>query len=336
MSQSSTRALLGRVAAHPVTFLLAINIACAGLGLVQFGYALAVLKPSDFAVIGVLAAIGGVVTGLLDVKLSDLTTRLFFAVPEKERARRAGVLTASLGLHVAVGITIGALVLVAAALLAPHLLERTPAPWWIGAMALRTAAAYPVNAMTSFLRLVGAFSTAGWLRLVIQLGVTLVTLGGLWLSPDLGGYFGAAVVAAVVSLGLTTVTTARGIGTSLGASLVRRPGAVDLAGFRTAGSFLAGGSLTSLSKLLARSGDTLLVAALAGDMTTGLYRVARQAFDNLAGLTDAVHQFYTPTIVDCVSRKRWDELARHRRRLMSIGAGAAVGALLLSWLVLRP
>ncbi|HRD76508.1 MAG TPA: hypothetical protein PK264_11300, partial [Hyphomicrobiaceae bacterium] len=85
-----------------------------------------------------------------------------------------------------------------------------------------------------------------------------------------------------------------------------------------------------------RSGDTLVVAAFGGDTTTGLYRVARQAYDNLAGLTDAVHQFYTPTIVDALARGRTDAYRRHRRRLMAIGTVAAVVSVLASWLLLRP
>lgn len=94
--------------------------------------------------------------------------------------------------------------------------------------------------------------------------------------------------------------------------------------------------MAGVSKLLSRSCDTLIVASFGNDTLTGLYRVARQGYDTLAGVTDAVHQFYTPTIVDCVTRGRWAEFRKHRNRLMLMGLAAVLGAVLGSWYVLRP
>lgn len=336
MTGGRLREFVGAVAGHPVAFLLAINIVCAVLGLAQFGYAIAVLKPTDLAVIGVLSAIGSVVTGLVDVKLVDLTTKLYFAAPKDDRRRRAGVLTASLALHASLGLLIGAVVLAAGTMIAGRLLEQSPAQLWTVAIAARMAVAYPVNAMTSFLRLVGDFAGSGWLRLTNQIVVTVITLAALTLSPDLWGYFLAVAIGAVLSVLLAAAWVSHSIGQKLGFAIFVLPRQAEVAGFMAERRFMAGGSLTGWAKLLSRAGDTLLVAALASDTTTGLYRIARQAYDNLSGLTDAVHQFYSPTIVECVAQGRDDQLRKHRGRLMVIGAGAAAGALSASWLVLRP
>lgn len=328
--------VLGKLVAHPVTFLLAINIACAALGLAQFAWSLAVLRPEDFAVIGVLAAIGGVVVGLLDVKLADLATSRYFAVEASDTKRRAEILSVSLGLHLMAGLIVAALVFTTAVLLAQHLLQRVPEIWFAAAMAMRMGVVYPMTALTTFVRLVGDFGTAGWLRLGTQVIVTLVTLAALVTSPDLAGYFAGVAIGAIFSIVLALVVARRSIGNALGQPLVLGGDAESYRAHLTAGRFLAGGSLAGLGKMLSRSADTLLIAALTNDTTTGFYRIARQAFDNLAGLSDAAHQFYTPTIVDCIKRGRWDEYRKHRWRLMAIGGAAAVVTIALSWSLLRP
>ncbi|MDZ4843813.1 MAG: hypothetical protein SH859_16945 [Hyphomicrobium aestuarii] len=336
MSAERVRAQLHKLASHPVTFLLAINVACAALGLVQFAYTLTILKPADFALIGVLAAIGGVVTGLLDVKLADLTTSLYYAAPKENSRRRADILSSSLALHLAAGVVVALLVMAVSAIVAPRLLEQGADPWFVAAMALRMAVVFPNAALTTFLRLVGDFAISGWLRLATQIAVTLITLACLVASPDLGGFFAGVALAGAVSIGLAMVVAARVVSGALAHSILTVPPGAMVRQILTEGRFLVGASLVGLSKMLSRSADTLLVAALTNDTVTGYYRVARQAYDTMAGLSDAVHQFYTPTIVDCIKREQWGEFRRHRWRLMAIGTAAAIGTVLASWFVLRP
>jgi O-antigen/teichoic acid export membrane protein len=331
------RTLVTAAAGHPITFLLAVNVACAALGVAQFAYSLTVLKPQDFAVIGVLAAIGGVVTGLIDFKLSDLTAKLYFAAPKEDRGQRANLLAASLNLHAAAGLIVTALVLCAGILLAPRLLERSTDAWWVAALSVRIGSGYPLMALTLFPRLVGDFYAAGRLRLVTQIVVTLITVAALFAQPDLDGYYVGNLVSAAASLAIGLIVSGRHAGRVLGTPILRlAPPGAAMRAYLGSVSFLTSGWLMGVAKLLTRACDTLLIAALTNDATTGLYRVARQAYDNLAGLTDAVHQFYTPTIVDCVSRNRWEEFGKHRRRLMMIGATVAAGTIAMSWLVLHP
>lgn len=333
---AALRRRLGQMLAHPVIFLLAVNVTCAILGLVQFAYTLTILQPADFAVIGVLAAIGGVMTGLLDLKLADLTTRLYFGVPKSEPERRGALLAASLVLHVAMGLAASALAYGAAILAAPRLLTAAPELWWIAVMATRLGSVYPMAALTTFLRLLGAFQVSGWLRLATQVASTAITIVALSISPDLAGYFAGAAAVTVLSLVTAIATATLQARRVLGSPLVHIPPSDTFRAFFASGVFLVGGSLAGLSKLLSRSCDTLVVASFGNDTLTGLYRVARQGYDTLAGVTDAVHQFYTPTIVDCITRGRWAEFRKHRNRLMLLALMAAFGAVLGSWYVLRP
>jgi O-antigen/teichoic acid export membrane protein len=336
MNAAGVLALVRKALSHPVAFLLIVNIACAGLGFAQFAYALSVLKPADFAAIGVLAAIGGVVTGLLDVKLPDLTTRLYYAAPKDAPERRAGILGASFWLHLAAGVLTGLAMWLTAAIVAPRFLDQTVAAWWVLAMTARFAVGYPIAALTTYLRIVGAFDRSGWLRLGTQIAVTAIAIGALVIEPNLDGFFAGAAIGAAVSIAFALAVAAPALRKALGQGILATPRLDALREILSSGRFLAGGSLLGLSKLVSRSGDTLLVAAFTGDTTTGLYRVARQAFDTLAGLSDAIHQFYTPTVVACINAKRWDEFAKHRLRLIAIGLATAAGAILASWLVLHP
>jgi O-antigen/teichoic acid export membrane protein len=203
-------------------------------------------------------------------------------------------------------------------------------------MTARFAVGYPIAALTTYLRIVGAFDRSGWLRLGTQIAVTAIAIGALVIEPNLDGFFAGAAIGAAVSIALALAVAAPALRKALGQGILATPRLDALREILSSGRFLAGGSLLGLSKLVSRSGDTLLVAAFTGDTTTGLYRVARQAFDTLAGLSDAIHQFYTPTVVACINAKRWDEFAKHRLRLIAIGLATAAGAILASWLVLHP
>lgn len=336
MTPTEARAQVGKLMAHPVTFLLVVNVVCGILGLFQFAWAVSVLQPRDFAVIGVLAAIGGVIAGLLDVKLGDLTTRLFYAANKEDRDGRAAILASSLLLHVLAGVIVGCAMLAVSHILAWRFLEQPVITAWIAAAAARLATIYPISALHTHTRLIGEFWALGCLRLVTQIIITGITVAALVIQPDVTGYFAAMAINALVAIALATIVAANRVRLNLGTSLLRWPTADSFAAFRASGSFLAGGSLAGLSKLLSRSCDTLLLAALTNDATTGIYRVARQAFDTIAGLSDALHQFYTPTIVDCVNRNRWAEFRKHRFRLMLIGVTCSLGAIAGSWLILRP
>lgn len=332
----TVRDVIARALRHPIAFMLAVNVVCAVLGLLQFTITLAWLQPTDFARLGILVAIAALVTGLLDVRLVDLTTRLYYARPADDATGRCNLLRASLALHTLQAIVSGVSIALSAALLASWLSESRFEAWWIVVVAARAGSSFVVNILASFLRLAAAFQAAGWLRLAGQVVATVATFIGFWISPDLDGYFIGMAITTITTPILTIGVAAPLIDRAHGARLLRLPSRPAVREFSQSTRFLAAGSLTGFSKLLSRSCDLLLVAALTDDTTTGLYRVARQGYDTLLGLSDAVHQFYTPTIVDAANRGRQHDVERHTARLMAIGALVAAGAISFSWIALRP
>ncbi|HRD78054.1 MAG TPA: hypothetical protein PK264_19290, partial [Hyphomicrobiaceae bacterium] len=249
MTATGIRERLAKLRSHPVSFLLSINIACAVLGLAQFAFTLSVLLPADFAVIGVLAALGGVVIGFLDVKLADLTTKLYYETDKADLSGRAALLSASLWLHLAAGFCTAAATFVVSLLLARRFLSQEMAAWWAAAMAARIGIAFPVTAAVTFMRLTGDFRASGWTRLATQIAVTLATVACLRASPSLSGYFAAVGVGAALSIAGSLAVAARMTGKTLGHPLLAPPSISAFARYR-AGSFLVGGSLAGLAKLV--------------------------------------------------------------------------------------
>lgn len=336
MIPDALRQPLHRLIAHPVFFLMAVNVACAGLGVVQLAALLSFLSPADFAVIGVFTAVAGIVTGLFDVRLVDLTTKLFYEKGGAGIDGQLAVLRTSLVLHVVLGLLVALPIAIGAMLAGELLMRREVATGWVLAFALRVMLSYPVNIITAALRLLGEFRLSGWLRLGTQFGALAALVGIVALFPTLDGYFWASASGMAMGLAAALATLALAMRTRARGSIVGRPDRATLARFLASRQFIIGGSMASFGKLLGRSADMLVVAALTSENVAGLYRVARQGYDTLTGLSDAVHQFYTPTLVDCIKSGRVDELAKHRNRLLLIGLGAAGGAILASWIVLRP
>ena len=331
-----TRDLALRAMRHPVAFLALVNAACAILGLAQFAVALALLAPPDFAVIGVLAATGSLVANLVDLRLPDLATRLYLGLAKSELEERRAILSAGLRIHATLALLIMVLTAAAMTWLTPRLLENRVAPTWIVCMTLVVGAQYITALLGIYLRLLGQFTASGWLRLATTgTGVALM-LAVLMRYPDLDGYFKAQAFATAIALAATLVVTERHTRALFGASLLAAPTRQALTSYNGARGFLAAGSLLGFAKILTRNADMLLVAALTSDQVAGSYRVARQASDSLFGLSDAVHQFYHPTIVAALARNDQAAFRAARLLLVVIGTLASLAAVGGALMVLDP
>ena len=76
------------------------------------------------------------------------------------------------------------------------------------------------------------------------------------------------------------------------------------------------GNLLGYAKLLQRSADVLLVAYVAGDRETGLYKLARQIVDGgIAVVQDALYQVYFPDFLDLLTRRAATAYRALARRL---------------------
>lgn len=332
----ATSDLARRVIQHPVSFLTAVGVVIAILGVAQLAVALIALKTEYFAVIGVLAATSGLVANIVDVRLADLGTRLYLEVPKGEPGGRRAILAAGLVLQAALGLIIFALGLIAMTVIAPRLVEQPVAPWWIVGTALAAGCQYVTAGVGVQLRLIGRFTASGWLRLGVGAAGVTAMITALAVRPSLDGYVAGQLMTAMIGLAASTVVLARHVRQVLGGSFLQMPPRAAFGAYLDATGFLMSGSLLGFAKSLTRTGDVLLVAALTSDLATGIYRIARQASDALFSLSEPVHQFYTPTIVAALSRGDQAGFRRVRIRLVLLGLAAALGVALGALLILDP
>jgi O-antigen/teichoic acid export membrane protein len=330
------QSLFNRILRHPVLMLGGVSAAALPLSLLQFAVAVAVLSPADFAVVGVLLAAGSFVANFVDLRLIDLSTKLYYEASKHQPGARLSILRAGFWLQ-------GGLAMLAFALAAPvttyaaaWLLER-PVEWsWIWIAAFLPAAAFVSSTVSAFLRTTGAFEAFGAFRLSSQILQAVIVITFLVIGRNVGSYLTGLGLAALVVLALSILWCEWESRKRLGGSLLAFPDREAVQQHLGDLSFLAAGSLIGFAKMMSRTGDVLMVAALSSDDMTGLYRVARQAADALYSLTDAVNQFYGPTIIAAVSRKD-DAAFRHlRKRVFGIGLATVAAAVLVGLFVLPP
>jgi len=326
---------LREVIRHPAAFLLLVNICSALLALAQFAFTLSVLLPVDFAVAGVIGAISGVITQLFDARTVDLTTRLYAKKPGDALDLRSDDLVAGLAVQAGLGLAITLAVIPAALLIAPLFLEQQISWWWVLCMAAAAGARAIFLTVGGFLRLAGSFTASGWLNLSAAVLALVVTVVSLRASPNLDGYFTAIALFNVILL-VVSLAVAEGIlRRRLGRGILRVVPRAALIEHIKSRHFLMANSLTSFAKVVTRC-DILVVAALAGDAVAGTYRVARLAYDALLGLVDAIHQFYSPTLVAAVLGGDKREFHALKTQLVIIGGAAGLSAVAASLAILGP
>jgi O-antigen/teichoic acid export membrane protein len=334
-SKPSSNTLLSRVLRHPVLWLSGASAVGTLVSLVQFAIALTVLTPVDFAIIGVLLSAGTFVVNFVDMRLIDLTTKLFNDVEKEGQARQLDVLGAGLliqaGLAAIVIVVAGGVVWAAGTWLLTQ-----PIHWsLIVAAAVMPAATLVSSTLSAYLRLLGAFDVFAAYRLVSQLTQAAIVIALLLAFKSAGAYVVGIGVASVVILVMSWLWVRAVARNKMALTfLAERPSARSLRQHTSQTSFLAAGSSISLAKMISRTGDVLIMAALSDERTTGLYRVARQAVDALFALADSVNQFYGPTIVAAVSGNDLKSYHHLRARVILLACLATAAGLALALLVL--
>jgi O-antigen/teichoic acid export membrane protein len=314
-----------RLARHPVTLLLAANVASAGLGLVSLTWTLMILDVADFAVIGVMLGFGTLVSMGVDLRLADLVARRFFEQRSITPAcglavARAGFLIFLMQGAVVVGIAVSGL-----ALTAPLFLAKPVAAWWMWSAALFCGVQLTMAGLMGLVRFCGAFVWAAAIRVLFQLASTIALLMLLSLDGSLDGYFRALLVSAATGLLVAGVVAGRVVRETLDGGLLGLPPKGEVAAIVTGLRAIGSGGLFSAGWMLTRAGDVLVVAAFSNEIVTGTYRVARQVVDAVSGILDAVPHYFEPSIIAALKSSDWESFRHHRRRV--IASGAVVGLL---------
>ena len=320
-------------------FLTAVNLGCAAIGAAQGLAVVRLLGPDGYGAAAVLVALTSVATNLIDVRLTDLVSNLYYSPAATDDARgaahRASVLRLGIGLH-AVSALLVALVSAVLLLIAARRLSATvfQTQWfWLAALA------QGVSYFGSFFVFVQRFVASARRMAALQVASALINAGAMValvaLHRTIGGYVTglliSAVAIAVVNAALTVLSIARaGIplrasGRSAGVVLDRK----------VVYQFIAAGNVLGYVKLLHRAADVLLVAFFCSDRDTGIYKLARSMTDALYAISEAIGRIYQPRLLTLL---RDGAHAEYRRlaRSMTVTAAAVTAMALAGVLVVVP
>ncbi len=284
----------------PSTFLTAVNVAVAALGFAQSLLVARLLGAAAFGVIGVLTATSGVVANFLDVRVSDLTMKLYYlgradgAIVDKTY-RQSLIQLCLLGSFV-VGVAIVVLSIGLNAVLAPRLLDNAPDFGWIVAAAVAGGLAFSGNTAYFLQRLSERFQLMGTGRFVAQLFATSAMVISVLMDTTLDGYFRGLLIAALVTATANLLMTVR-VFRGLDIRLLDRGWRQALPDYRNNVRFLIGSNAFGYTKMFHRAGDVLLMGAVSGDAVTGIYRLARSIADSVNLVFDALNQVHFPALL---------------------------------------
>jgi O-antigen/teichoic acid export membrane protein len=307
----------------PARFLTLTNILTAALGLAVSLFIARTLGPELLGLMGVIAGINGSVMGFVDVRLNDVTAKLFF---ERDRVAtdvvpeyRAGVLWVGVAGSGLVAVTTAVVSASIGNLFIHRFTQQPTAWWWLPAAALTLSVSTTAAALTASLRLANAFYWIGVVRLGSQALAVITAVLFLTRAPTIGSAYMAALAGAVGGMLLALAAFLR---TWKAVVPLRRPMiSRAMAAFRQNGGVLFHGNLLGYAKLFQRSADVLLVAYFAGDRETGIYKLARSLTDGgLAVLQDALYQVHYPSLLDAFARRDSQAFRRVARTLMSVSA----------------
>lgn len=324
---------------RPEIFLIAVNLLCAAVGLVQTLVVAASLGAPAYAVIGILVAIASLIANFWDVRLFDLAMRLLVQAPpdgQEPAIYRKSVAQLTLAFSAAIVLLAAATSMLVATFSVHLFVDQPVALRWIVAQAMLTATASLLGTVFALQRLTERFYAFGAARIVHQILGSGVVLGSIWLFPNLDGYFAGAIIAAFGNLVGALVVLDRLWASRHGVRLISRASGLALPAYRQNWRFILGGTVIGYGKMIHRWSDVLMIGYFTSDQVTGVYRLARTVADGLQIMTDALSQYYFPVLVRLRAERRLSEFWRAARRLAVIAAAVTVPSVAGALVIVPP
>jgi O-antigen/teichoic acid export membrane protein len=315
--------------AQSAVLLTTINLACGAIGAVQGLTVARLLGASAFGVVAIVTALTAVATNVVDVRLQDLVSKLYFDRAATDdvtgAAYKASALRFGLFLYLACAAAIAVLAAALLFVVAPHLSSAVLLSSWCW----MAAAAQALSYLGSFCIFVQRFVIAPARMAVVQLTSAVVNavamVSAVAMLTGIGGYtagLAASALAILIVNGCVTVSAFRAAGVSPFGAHARI--AIDR---RVVWRFVAAGNILGYVKLLHRSADVLLVAYFCADRETGIYKLARSMTDVLYAVSEAIGRVYQPHLLLLLQTGKDGE---YRNLARSIGiTGTVVTALAL-------
>lgn len=310
--------------------LTGVNVACAVIGVLQGLLVLRMLGPELFGAAAVLVAIGAVAANLVDVRVTDLVSRLYY----DERAclvNGAGYRGSALRLGVRVSAGGAALIAlvsgVAMPLVAPALTGVELFASWFWFMATAQGIAY----LGSFFIFVQRYAASPPRMAAVQVTSALINaaamVGCVAASRTVGGYT-LGLLASATGIAILNAAYAFTVFRKDGIELFRKQPAAPSIDRATIIRFLSAGNLLGYVKLLHRSADVLLVSVFCGDRETGIYKLARSIADALFAFSEAMGRVYQPRLLELLQARDHAQYAVLARSLLATATVVTLVALL--------
>jgi O-antigen/teichoic acid export membrane protein len=305
-------------------FLTAVNLGCAAIGAAQGLAVVRLLGPDGYGAAAVVVALTAVATNLIDVRVTDLVSNLYYS-PEatddaKGAAHRASVLRLGIGLY-ALSALLVTLASIAVLLMAARRLSAAAflTQWfWIAALA------QGISYFGSFFVFVQRFVASARRMAALQVASALMNAAAMValvaLHRTVGGYVTGLLLSAVaIALVNAALTTRSIVGAGIPLLAPAHPAGVAI-DRKVVFRFVAAGNVLGYVKLLHRSADVLLVAFFCSDRDTGIYKLARSMTDALYAISEAIGRIYQPRLLSLLRDGAHEEYRRIARSMTAIAA----------------
>jgi O-antigen/teichoic acid export membrane protein len=307
------------------------NLVCAVIGVVQGLLVLRMLGPETFGAAAVVVALTAVATNLVDVRLMDLISNLYYndraSCPDTGAAYRASALRLGLRLYVLSAV----LIAVASAGLMFVVVHRLTGVALMSSWLWAAAAAQGVSYLGSFFIFIQRFTVVPRRMALLQLMSAAINatamVASVAASQTVGGYV-IGLLASATGIALLNAWYTVAVFRREGVSLVgRQHAAAPAIDRRVILGFVAAGNLLGYVKLLHRAADVLLVAVFCSDRETGIYKLARSITDALLTVSEAIGRIYQPRLLALLQARDHTEYCAVVRSMMTTAAAVTVAAI---------
>lgn len=324
----------------PTRFVTLVNVARAVLGFAVGIYVARILGPDQLGVTAVITGLNASFLAFFDVRLSDISGKMFYrvseAAPGQEPAYQAGVLWMGiLGNAVIAGLM--ALISGIFGIFLIGFFTDTPVhAWWIAAGAAAGAMSATSGGIMFLSRLSNDFYVLGSWRFAGTVGMSVLMASVLTSNATLSGFFVALLVSNIFNVMLSFFAWAHICGKRARLPLLNPDWRAAFHAYRKNWQLMWYGNLMGYTKMLQRSADVLFVAFFANDRETGLYKLARQVIDQGLGvLQEAVYEVHYPQLLKMFTEGAHERFRTLAGRLMKT-AGVATGLMVVGELILLP
>lgn len=293
---------------------------CAAIGFGQNILVIRWLGVEQYGVAAMLIGVNAVSANLVDIRLADLVTKLYFdAAGSSDDAAmryRPSVIQVGALLQLALACALFVVAALLDVFLVPHLTHTSVAVTAILAAAGAQAISYAAALVTYVQRFGQRFVLFGMAQVTSAALGAAVVVYSVWHDTTVTGFASGLFFAAVISGAVMTYAGVRTYRYLHPVTVTGADRAAALGDYLRNWRFLLSTNVLGYTKLLHRAADVLLVGYLTDDRQTGLYKLARSLTDALYTVFDAASKVYQPSLFVMLRDARRRDYQHTARKLV--------------------